>query len=58
MMIDSSSRKNLELTETLRERKKRERFMGSRQNNDCDGRRKLRKWLEQPCWIGMKSTCA
>ncbi|NLN65425.1 MAG: DNA mismatch repair protein MutS [Clostridiaceae bacterium] len=49
MMIDSSSRKNLELTETLRERKKRGTLLWVLDKTmTAMGGRKLRKWLEQP----------
>ena len=49
MMIDSSSRRNLELTETLRERKKRGTLLWVLDRTlTAMGGRKLRKWLEQP----------
>ncbi|MBP7176091.1 MAG: DNA mismatch repair protein MutS [Thermoclostridium sp.] len=49
MMIDSSSRRNLELTETLRERKKRGTLLWVLDKTmTAMGGRKLRKWLEQP----------
>ncbi len=49
MMIDSSSRRNLELTETLRDRKKRGTLLWVLDKTmTAMGGRKLRKWLEQP----------
>ncbi len=49
MMIDSSSRRNLELTETLRDRKKRGSLLWVLDKTmTAMGGRKLRKWLEQP----------
>lgn len=49
MMIDSSSRRNLELTETIRERKKRGSLLWVLDKTmTAMGGRKLRKWLEQP----------
>ncbi len=49
MLIDSSSRRNLELTETLRERKKRGSLLWVLDKTmTAMGGRKLRKWLDQP----------
>ena len=49
MMIDSSSRRNLELTETMRDRKKRGTLLWVLDRTmTAMGGRKLRKWLEQP----------
>jgi len=49
MMIDSSSRKNLELTETLRDRKKRGSLLWVLdKTTTAMGGRLLRKWIEQP----------
>ncbi len=49
MMIDSSSRKNLELTETLRDRKKRGSLLWVLDKTMTSmGGRMLRKWIEQP----------
>jgi len=49
MIIDSSSRRNLELTETLRERKKRGSLLWVLDRTmTAMGGRMLRKWIEQP----------
>lgn len=49
MMIDSSSRKNLELTETIREGKKRGSLLWVLDKTmTAMGGRMLRKWIEQP----------
>ena len=49
MIIDSSSRRNLELTETLRDRKKRGSLLWVLDRTmTAMGGRKLRKWIEQP----------
>jgi len=49
MMIDSSSRRNLELAETLRDRKKRGTLLWVLDKTmTAMGGRKLRKWMEQP----------
>ncbi|NLY17836.1 MAG: DNA mismatch repair protein MutS [Clostridiaceae bacterium] len=49
MMIDSSSRRNLELTETLKERKKRGSLLWVLDKTmTAMGGRLLRKWIEQP----------
>jgi DNA mismatch repair protein MutS len=49
MMIDSSSRRNLELTETLRDRKKRGSLLWVLDKTQTAmGGRKLRQWIEQP----------
>ncbi|HEY8500875.1 MAG TPA: DNA mismatch repair protein MutS [Clostridia bacterium] len=49
MMIDSSSRRNLELTETIRDRKKRGSLLWVLDRTmTAMGGRKLRKWLDQP----------
>lgn len=49
MIIDSSSRRNLELTETLRDRKKRGSLLWVLDRTmTAMGGRLLRKWIEQP----------
>lgn len=49
MIIDSSSRRNLELTETLRDRKKRGTLLWVLDRTmTAMGGRMLRKWIEQP----------
>lgn len=49
MIIDSSSRRNLELTETLRDRKKRGSLLWVLDRTmTAMGGRMLRKWIEQP----------
>jgi len=49
MVIDSSSRRNLELTETLRDRKKRGSLLWVLDRTmTAMGGRMLRKWIEQP----------
>ncbi|AGC67875.1 DNA mismatch repair protein MutS [Thermoclostridium stercorarium subsp. stercorarium DSM 8532] len=49
MIIDSSSRRNLELTETLRDRKKRGTLLWVLDRTmTAMGGRLLRKWIEQP----------
>jgi DNA mismatch repair protein MutS len=49
LLIDSNSRRNLEITENLRENKKRGSLLWViDRTNTAMGGRKLRKWLEQP----------
>ena len=49
MILDRSARMNLELTETLRERKRRGSLLWAiDQCKTAMGSRKLRQWLEQP----------
>jgi len=49
MVIDFSSRKNLELTETIRDRNKKGSLLGVIDlTNTSMGGRLLRKWIEQP----------
>ncbi len=49
MMIDASSRKNLELTETIREKSKKGALLSVLdETKTAMGARLLRKWLEQP----------
>ncbi|MDP4179178.1 MAG: DNA mismatch repair protein MutS [Bacillota bacterium] len=49
MSIDANSRRNLELTETLRDKTKKGSLLGVLdKTNTAMGARKLRKWLEQP----------
>ncbi len=43
MLLDSSTRRNLELTETLREKQKRGSFMGAGQDKDRHGRKAAKK---------------
>jgi DNA mismatch repair protein MutS len=49
MIIDFSSRRNLELTETLRERKRKGSLIGVLDRTSTSmGARLLKKWIEQP----------
>jgi len=49
MMIDASSRRNLELTETMREKSKKGSLLWAiDQTKTAMGARLLRKWIEQP----------
>lgn len=49
MILDSSSRKNLELTETIREKKKKGSLLWILDRTMTSmGGRKLRQWIEQP----------
>lgn len=48
MLIDSSSRRNLELVETLRRAETRLPPLGSRQTRTAMGARLLRSYVEQP----------
>ena len=48
MLIDSSSRRNLELVETLREKQKRGSSSGFSTNPHGDGRASSASYVEQP----------